>query len=111
MVPPTVIVEVEDNSVSDTHVIGSTNVAVIVLDWDLLETDPDEAKGLLKEVNELPPDEITDPIRARLEEIIEDDEDEDDEDDEDEDEDEDEFCDECGEPGCKGECCDDDEDD
>jgi hypothetical protein len=107
---PTVIVEVENNEVSDTHVLGSNDVHVVVIDWDHIDQDAEEAKGLLEEMDDLPANEVTDPIFSRLKTIIADCEDKDEEIDDDI-EDEEEYCDECGEPGCYGGCCDDDNED
>lgn len=114
MVLPTVIVEVEDSEVFDTHVIGVVDVAVILVDWDKLDLDPEEAKAMLEEMSDLDLAEPVDAIRTRLKGIIADNEEEEDEieediEDEEEEEDEEEYCDVCGDPGCEGDCEDDDE--
>ena len=120
---PTVIVEVEDNEVSDTHVIGDQDVHVVVIDWDHIDCDPEEAKSLLEEMEDLPGTNVTEAIFTRLKDIIEnneeeealfdndDDDDEEEDEDDEEDEEDDDCCDICGEPGCEGECEDDDEED
>ncbi len=47
-----VLVEVEDNCLSDTTVIGPGDVEIIDIDWDLIPNDPVEAKNKLSEILE-----------------------------------------------------------
>ncbi len=45
-----VLVEVEDNCLSDTTVIGPGDVEIIDIDWDLIPNDPVEAQNKLSEI-------------------------------------------------------------
>jgi hypothetical protein len=84
-----VVVEVADGSVDDTHVIGvESSVETIVLDWDSLDIDRDEAAVKLDELRAIPdaPACVSEAI-DRLVGIIDDDDEEDLEEDESEDED------------------------
>ena len=96
---PFVLVTVEDNAVSDTTVVGDSQVAVIVVDFDNVEMETGAAEELLSEIMdqyESGDGPLPDSVQAvvdRLEKIAEEEQDEEeedfDEDEEDDDEDED----------------------
>lgn len=97
-----VFVEVDGNSVTDTHAVGPDNVQVIVIDYDTLETDSGAARDMISDLEEIETAEgnpfIVNAIQ-RLRDGLEDEEDdldaEDDDDDFDDDDEIDGMLDDC----------------